>query len=69
MGRCFKSALTSLFNFLIELFGYNRLVSPEKLCTMQSFIAWLRLFIYNKNRRSPRIDSWGMPEFMAARPE
>ena len=32
LARCFKSALTSLFSFLIELLRYKRLVSSAKWC-------------------------------------
>ena len=53
LTRCFKSALTCLFSFLIELLRHNRLVSSAKWWTLQNFIAWLRSFIYNKNRRGP----------------
>ena len=51
LTRCFKSALTSLFSFLIELLRHKRLVSSAKWWTLQNFIAWLRSFIYSKNRR------------------
>ena len=47
-ARCFKSVLTSLFSFLIELLKHKRLVSSAKWCTLQYFIAWLRSFIYSK---------------------
>ena len=50
-AKCFKSALTSLFSFLIELLRHKRLVSSAKWCTLQNFIAWLRSFICSKNRR------------------
>ena len=33
------------------------------------FIAWLRSFIYNENRRGPRTDAWGMPQLKTARPD
>ena len=55
LTRCFKSALTSLFSFLIELLRHNRLVSSAKWWTLQNFIAWLRSFIYNINRRARTI--------------
>ena len=67
LTRCFKSALTSLFSFLIESLWHNRLVSSAKWWVLQNFIAWFRLFIYNKNRRGPRADPWGAPQFIAAR--
>ena len=38
LTRRFKSALTSLFRFLIELLRYNRLVSPAKWLTFQIFL-------------------------------
>ena len=56
-SRYFKSALTSLFSFLTELLRHKRLVSSAKWCILQNFIAWLRSFIYSKNRRGPRTDS------------
>ena len=49
LTRCFKSALTSLFSFLIELLWHNRLVPSAKWWTLQNFIAWFGSFIYNKN--------------------
>ena len=64
-ARCFKSVLTSLFSFLIELLKHKRLVSSAKWCTLQYFIAWLRSFIYSKNRRGPRTGPWGTPQFKA----
>ena len=67
LTRCFKSALTSLFSFLIELLWHNRLVSSAKWWTLQNFIAWFRSFIYNKNRRGPRTDPWGTTQFITAR--
>ena len=67
-ARCFKSALTSSFSFLIELLRHKRLKSSAKWWTLQNFIAWLRSFIYSKNRRGPRTDLWGTPQFKAARP-
>ena len=69
LTRCFKSVLTSLFSFLIELLRYKILVSSAKWWTLQNFIAWLRSFIYNKNRRGPRTDPWGTPQFILVRPE
>ena len=69
LTRCFKSALTSLFNFLMELLRHKRLVSSAKWWTLQNFIAWLRSFIYSKNRSGPRTDPWGMPQFKATRPD
>ena len=65
---CFKSALTSLFSFLIELLRHNKIVSSAKWWTLQNFIAWLRSFIYSKNRRGPRTEPWGTPQLTAARP-
>ena len=53
LTRCFKSALTSLFSFLIGLLKYKRLVLSAKWWTLQNFIAWLRSFVYNENRRGP----------------
>ena len=50
LTRCFKSALTSLLSFLIELLWHNRLVSSAKWWTLQNSIAWFRSFICNKNR-------------------
>ena len=38
-----------------------------KWWTLQNVIAFLRSFIYNKNRSGPRTDPWGMPQFIAAR--
>ena len=29
----------------------------------------LRSFIYNKNRRGPRTDPWGTPQYIVVRPE
>ena len=69
LTRCFKSALTCLFSFLIELLRHNRLVSSAKWWTLQNFIAWLRSFIYNKNSRGPKTDPWGTPQFIVVRPE
>ena len=37
-ARCFKSALTILFSFLIELLRHKRLVSSAKWWTFQNFI-------------------------------
>ena len=56
LTRCFKSALTNLFSFLIELLRHNKLVPLTKWWTLQNFIAWLKSFIYNKNRRGPKTD-------------
>ena len=53
-ARCFKSALTNLFTFLIRLIRYKRLVASSKWWILKNFIAWLRSFIYSKNRRGPR---------------
>ena len=39
LTRCFKSALVSLFSFLIELLRYKRLVSSAKWWTLQNLIA------------------------------
>ena len=50
-------------------YGDNRLVSSAKWWTLQDFFAWLRSFIYNRNRRGPRTDPWGTPQFIAARPD
>ena len=69
LTRCFKSALTSLFSFLIELPRHNRLVSSAKWWTLQNFIDWFRSFIYNKKSKGSRTDPWGTPQFIAARPE
>ena len=69
LTRCFKSVLTSLFNFLIQLLTYKTLVSSAKWWTLQKFIAWLRSLIYDKNRRGPRTDPWGTPQFIVVRPE
>ena len=66
---CFKSALTCLFSFLIELLRHDRLVSSAKWWTLQDFIAWLRSFLYNKNKRGPITDPWRTPQFIAARPD
>ena len=62
LTRCFKSALTCLFSFLIELLRHNRLVSSAKWSTLQNFIACLRPFIYYKNRSDPGTDPWGTPQ-------
>ena len=67
-GR-FKSPLDSLFSFLIELLRHKRLASSAKWWSLQNFFAWLRSFIYNKNRRDPRADPWGMPQFIVVRPK
>ena len=48
LNRCFKSALTSLFSFLIELFRHERLVSSARWWTLKKFIACLRSFINKK---------------------
>ena len=64
LTRCFKSALTSLFSFLIELLRPKRLVSSAKWWTLQNFIAWLRSFIYIKNRGGPRTGPWGTSQFI-----
>ena len=66
LTRRFKSALTSLFSFLIDLPRHNRLVSSVKWWTLQNVIAWFRLFIYNKNSSGP---PQGTTQFIAARPE
>ena len=68
-NRFFKSILTSLLSFLIDLPKYNKLVSSAKWCTLQNFIAWLRSFMYNKNRRGPRTEPWVTPHFISASPE
>ena len=49
--RCFKSALTSFFSFLIGLFRHNR----------------LRSCIYNENGSDRRTDPWGTPQFIVVR--
>ena len=41
LTRCFKSALTSLFNFLIELLRHKRLLSSAKWWTLQNFLLFL----------------------------
>ena len=69
LTRRFKSALTFWFSFLIELLRHNRLLSSAKWWTLQNVIAWLRSSIYNKNRRGHRTDPWGIPQFIAARPD
>ena len=56
LTRCFKSPLTSLCSFLIELLRHNRLVSSAKWWTSQNFIAWFRSYIYNKKSRDPWTD-------------
>ena len=38
LSRCFKSALTSLFSFLIELLRHNRLLSPAKWWTFAKLL-------------------------------
>ena len=53
-NKFFRSKLTSLLSFLIDLSKCNKLVSSAKWCILQNFIAWLRSFMYNKNRRRPR---------------
>ena len=45
---------------------YNRLVLSAKRCTLQNFIAWLRLFMYNKNRRDPMAELWQTRQFISA---
>ena len=50
LTSCFKSTLTSLFSFLIELLRHNKSVSSAKWWTLQNFIAQLRSFIYSRNR-------------------
>ena len=49
LTRCFKTTLTSLLSFLVELLKRKTLVSSAKWWTLQNFIAWLRSFIYNQN--------------------
>ena len=69
LSRCFKSSLTSLFSFLIELLRHKRLVSSAKWWTLQSFIAWWRSFLCNANSRDPNTDPWRTPQFTVVRPE
>ena len=47
----------------------NRLVSSAKWWTLQNFIVWLKSFICNTIRRGPKTDPWGIPQFIAARPD
>ena len=63
LTKCFKLVLTSLYSFLKELLGHKRLVSSAKCWSFQNVIVWLRRFIYTKNRRDPRTDPRGMPQF------
>ena len=56
-----------IFDTVIQT--HNRLVSSAKWWTFQIFIVLLRLFIYNKNRRGPRTDPRGIPQFIEARPD
>ena len=65
----YTQVLNSLLSFLIELLKHKRLVSSAMWWTLQNFIAWLRSFIYNKNRRGPRTDPWGMSQFIVVKPE
>ena len=44
-ARCLKSALTSLFSFLIELFRHKRLMPSAKWWPLQNFTAWGHLYI------------------------
>ena len=67
--RFFKSKLTSLLSSLIDLLKYNELVSSAKWCTLKDVIAWLRSFMYNKNRRGPWKEPWGIPKFISATSE
>ena len=69
LTRCVKFELTSLFSFLIELLRHKKLVSSAKWWNLQELIAWLRSFIYNKNRRGPGTDPWGTLQFKVVRPE
>ena len=66
--RYFKSALTSLFSFLMELLRHKRLVLSTKWWTLHNFIAWLKSFICSKNRRGPRTDPWVTPQFKDSYP-
>ena len=56
LTSCFKSTLTSLFSFLIELLRHNKFVSSAKWWTFQNFIAWLRSCLYTKKQRDPRTE-------------
>ena len=69
LTRCFNSALTSLFNFFIDLLIHNRSLSWAKWWTLKKFVAWLRSFIFNKKRRGSSTDPWETPQFIAAKPE
>ena len=62
-SRLFRSIVTNLLRFLIDLRKYNKLVSSGKWWTLQDFVAWLRSLIYSKNNRGPRTDPWGIPQF------
>ena len=55
LTRCFKSALTSLLNFVIELLRHNRLVTK--------FYCLIKVMLNNKCRRGHRTDPWGTPQF------
>ena len=35
----------------------------------KKILTWLRLFIYNKNKRNPTTDPWGTPQFIVVRPD
>ena len=69
LSRCFRSALTSLFSFLIEFLRHNRLVSSANWWTLENFIVWFGSFLCNKNSRGLGTDPWGTTQFIAARPE
>ena len=66
--RFFKSILTILSVFLIDLPKYNKFVSSTKWRTLQNLIAWLRSFVYNKNRRGSRTEPGGKPQFYLSKP-
>ena len=69
LTRWFKSALTSVLSFLIELLRYNRLMSSAKWGTLGNLIARWKWFLCNNDRGDPRTDLWGTPQFIAAKPE
>ena len=83
LTSCFKSTLTSLFSFLIELLRHNKLVSSANWWTLQNFVGQLMSFIYSRNGRAllfllyindlnwvgPRTEPLGTLQFTAARPE
>ena len=62
-ARCFKSALTSLFSFLIELLRNKRLVSSAKWWTLQNFV-WLKV-VFQHADFSASADFFCMCKFLS----